>query len=90
MWFVYVLKSLSSKFIYVGSTNNLDRRLNEHNQLKVLSTKHYAPFKICAYVAVETEKQARVLEKYFKTGSGKAVLYKRIIGENPLANEAIA
>lgn len=36
-------------------------------------------FELEAYVAVKTEQKARQLEKYFKTGSGKAVLYKRIL-----------
>jgi len=31
------------------------------------------------YIAVQTERKARELEKYFKIGSGKAVLYKRIL-----------
>jgi hypothetical protein len=34
---------------------------------------------------VETERKARGLEKYFKTGSGKALLKKRI-----LADEAVS
>ena len=34
---------------------------------------------LVAYVAVPTERKARKLEKYFKTGSGKAVLKKRIL-----------
>jgi hypothetical protein len=32
-----------------------------------------------AYVAVPTVRKAKELEKYFKTGSGKAVLKKRIL-----------
>lgn len=36
-------------------------------------------FKLEAYVAVKTEKKAQELEKYFKTGSGRAVLNKRIL-----------
>ncbi len=79
MWFVYILKSKSSEFIYIGSTNDLERRLKEHNDLKSQSTKSYAPFEITAYVAVSTETKARELEKYFKTGSGKAILKKRIL-----------
>ena len=79
MWFVYILKSLSHDYIYIGSTNDLDRRLQHHNERLSKSTAPYAPFEIEAYVAVKTEKQARALEKYFKTGSGKAVLKKRIL-----------
>jgi len=78
-WFVYILRSLSKEFSYIGSTNNLQRRLREHNDGLVHSTKAYKPYKIVAYVAVETEQKARDLEHYFKTGSGKAVLKKRII-----------
>ncbi len=79
MWFVYILKSLNSEFIYIGSTNDLNRRLQEHNDLKTQSTRPYAPFEMLAYVAVKTETKARELEHYFKTESGKAILKKRIL-----------
>ena len=79
MWFVYILRSLSADFIYIGSTNDLDRRLTEHNDGLNQSTKAYRPYKIQAFVAVETEAKARELERYFRTGSGKAILKKRII-----------
>lgn len=78
-WFVYILKSQRVSFTYIGSTNDLQRRLWEHNNGLVQSTKAYMPLHIAAYVAVETEKHARQLEAYFKTGSGKAVLKKRIL-----------
>ena len=78
-WFVYILRSNSKDFTYVGSTNNLTRRLREHEEGLVQSTKAYRPLLLEAYVAVSTEKKARELEKYFKTGSGKAILRKRIL-----------
>ena len=81
MWFVYIIKSTTKKYTYIGSTNNINRRLTEHNNGIVASTKPYIPFKLKAYIAVETEGQARKLEKYFKTGSGKAVLNKRILSD---------
>jgi hypothetical protein len=43
------------------------------------STKYYAPFVLNAYVALNSKTKAIELEKYFKTGSGKAVLKKRIL-----------
>ena len=78
-WFVYVLKSKNTNFRYIGSTNNLERRFNEHNDGKSLSTKHYAPFLMETFICVNTEAKARKLEKYFKTGSGRAILRKRIL-----------
>jgi putative endonuclease len=79
MWYVYVIKSKVADFLYIGSTYDLDRRLSEHNQGKSQSTKAYAPYEIVAFVAVQTEAKARELEKYFKTGSGKAILKNRIL-----------
>ncbi len=78
-WFVYILLSRVKAFMYVGSTNNLCRRLWEHNEGLTQSTKPYRPLQLVAYVAVGTERKARELEKYFKTGSGRAVLKKRIL-----------
>ena len=82
MWYVYVLKSVNHPFIYIGSTNDVDRRLEEHNAGLNQSTKHCIPYDLLeAYVAVRTEEKARKLEKYFKAGSGKAVLNQRILME---------
>lgn len=44
---------------------------------QVTSTKAYLPVALKAYIAVETEANARQLEQYFKTGSGKAFANKR-------------
>ena len=79
MWYVYIIESIEQDFLYVGRTWNVEKRLVEHNDRLVQSTKHYAPFELNAYVAVKTKQRALELEKYFKTGSGKAVLKKRIL-----------
>ena len=92
MWYVYILKSINSNFRYIGSTNNLKRRLLEHNEGLAQSTKHYKPFEFEAFIGVKTESQARNLERYFKTGSGKAILFKRILQKpvlKPNANDLI-
>ena len=80
MWFVYILKSEKHPFIYIGITDDLERRLKAHNEGLNQSTKHYAPFIVEAYVAVRSKTKAVELEKYFKGGSGKVVLKKRILG----------
>lgn len=78
MWYVYFLE-LSNGHIYIGSTNDIDRRVEQHNNGDVQSTKSFKPAKLKSYVAVETEKHARELERYFKSGSGKAIALKRFI-----------
>jgi putative endonuclease len=76
MWYVYFLQ-LSNLDVYVGSTNDLRRRVATHQAGHVASTKHSLPAKLLSYVAVESEPRARSLEAYFKSGSGKAFAFKR-------------
>jgi len=83
MYFVYFLR-LDNDDIYIWSTNNLRRRLFEHNNHLVLSTKFSSIIKLLAYIVVPSEKRARNLEKYFKTGSGKAILKKRILTDEAI------
>jgi putative endonuclease len=78
MWYVYFLE-LANGDIYVGSTNDLKARVREHQRGDVISTRPFRPLKLRSYVAVETQGQARELERYFKTGSGKAVARKRFL-----------
>ena len=77
MWYVYFL-GLQNGDVYVGSTNDLRRRIASYEQGEVRSTKAHLPVTLRAYVAVQTEKHARQLEKYFKTGSGKAFAARRL------------
>ncbi len=44
MFYVYAIRSLVRNYIYVGLTNNVERRLKEHNQGENRSTKAYRPF----------------------------------------------
>ena len=44
MYFVYILNSLTRNYIYVGLTNNVDRRVAEHQRGKERATKPYRPF----------------------------------------------
>ena len=76
MWYVYFLQ-LSNGDIYVGSIDDLRRRVKSHNDGHVVSTKTLLPASLKADVAVETKALASSLERYFKSGSGKAVAKKR-------------
>ena len=79
MWYVYILRSARDHKVYVGSTNDLRRRLREHKEGKVGWTKDRLPVLLEAYIAVRHESVARELEKYLKSGSGIATLRKRIL-----------
>jgi putative endonuclease len=71
---VYAIKSNNRNYIYVGMSNNLERRLDEHNQRQNKSTKAYAPFTLLYSESFDSRSDARVKEKYLKSGVGKAFL----------------
>ena len=79
MWYVYILRSTIDKNLYIGSTDNIRRRLTKHNSGEVDSTRSRIPLSLEAYIAVKDQTKAIELEQYFKTGSGRALLQKRIL-----------
>ena len=82
MWYVYLLE-LSNGDVYVGSTNDLRRRFASHQNGDVISTSKNLPAVLRSYVAVQNEGHARRLERYFKSGSGKAFVNKRLLEKLP-------
>lgn len=71
MHYVYLFK-LSNGNYYTGRTNDLRRRLREHETGNNLTTKRFLPIKLVNYLAFDTEYKAEVFEQYLKTGSGIA------------------
>ena len=74
MYFVYAIRSLVDKRIYVGITENPERRLSEHNKGRTKSTKGYVPWELFYQEKVITRTDARNREKFLKSGCGKEFL----------------
>ena len=74
--FVYVLKSLTAPKSYVGMTDDLNRRLEEHNSGKHSYTKRYVPWEIIYKEEFSNYSDARKREKYLKSASGRRFLKK--------------
>jgi putative endonuclease len=85
MHFVYVLKSLKDGNFYTGFTNNLAKRLTEHNMGLTPSTKNRTPFELIYYEACRNRIDALHRERYLKTTYGKRYLRNRLA--NDLNNE---
>lgn len=66
MNYVYILESLKNGRYYIGSTNNLERRIKEHNTGKSRYTKLTKPFKIIYSESYNTRMGARKRELYLK------------------------
>jgi len=71
MFYVYMLKSTKKEYHYVGSTEDLKRRIEEHNQGKTKSIKHLVPFELLYYEAYKTRLLARKRELELKNNSFK-------------------
>jgi putative endonuclease len=75
-FFIYAIKSLEKNYIYVGMTDNPERRFEEHNSGKGRATKPYSPFRMIFLEKVGSREAARRREKYFKSGVRKEFLKK--------------
>ena len=71
MYFTYILKSKEFPKTYVGITDDLSRRLLQHNSGLHLYTKRYMPWEIIYSEKLADRIQARKREKYFKSSSGR-------------------
>ena len=71
---VYAIFDKPTKEIYVGLTNDLDRRMNEHKRGQSKYTKKYTDINLFYAEESANYKEARVREKYLKSGIGKEFL----------------
>jgi putative endonuclease len=73
MYTVYVLQDDSGK-LYKGCTNDLSRRLSEHNRGKTITTRRMNGLKIIYTEEYAIFDQARKRELYLKTAAGRRYL----------------
>ena len=80
MFFVYVLKSKKDGDLYIGFTNDLERRVDDHAKGLVASTKSRRPFELICCEGYKSRKDAQHREENLKLRSRAfAQLKKRII-----------
>ena len=77
MYYVYII-ALSNNTLYTGSTDDMRRRIKEHDGGKVNSTKHKRPLHLIHYEAYLLKSDAARREKYLKTTEGKRFLRQQI------------
>ena len=63
MFYIYLLKSKKDEGLYIGFTNSLKRRIEDHNNGLVLSTRLRRPFELIYCEGYKSEKDARKREK---------------------------
>ena len=70
---MYIIQSKSTGKYYTGITNDLNRRLSEHNKTKsnTIVSKNLTDFEFIYSEKVSNRIQARKREKYLKSGVGR-------------------
>ena len=74
MYYVYILKSTKDQRTYVGYCENVARRLQDHNAGRVDATKRRRPLKLLYTEDAPTLAQAKMRERYWKSGGGRRKL----------------
>lgn len=76
--FVYILKSSKNGRYYIGSTNNLERRIKEHSDGEAPATKYLRPLSLVFSQCFTTIEQARLIESKLKRFKSKKIIEKII------------
>ncbi len=72
-FFVYIIRSVSYGKLYIGQTQDLEKRISDHNKGRSNYTKTYKPWYILAYKTFDTRSEAMAAERNLK--NLKAHLY---------------
>ncbi|MBI4686154.1 MAG: GIY-YIG nuclease family protein [Nitrospirae bacterium] len=84
MYYVYFLRSRKNGSLYIGQTNNIDKRLERHNSGQIKSTKNRFPFDLIYSEKYNTRREAMLREKHLKSLAGikdkKAIIERLTLG----------
>ncbi len=83
MWYVYILRDrLNTSRYYLGYTENLKRRMREHEEKRSAYTGRLGEWELLYYEAYVLEKQARKRERKLKAhGRSWQLLKSRVTEE---------
>ncbi len=77
-YFTYALYSERFNRLYIGQSDDIDRRLKQHNTGRVNSTKYYKPCRLIYSEKFESRNEAVRREKELKLKTGREFLKKFI------------
>jgi len=72
-YYVYILRNESGR-LYIGYSEDVERRVADHNAGKVFATKPYIPYKLIFYEAYTSMVDAKRREMYLKTTKGRTTI----------------
>jgi|WetSurMetagenome_2_1015567.scaffolds.fasta_scaffold1357032_2 putative endonuclease len=78
MYYTYILRSERFKRFYIGSTNNIEKRLSGHNAGNTQSTKPFRPWKLLYSEECSTLPEARKREQEIKAWKNPQYMLKAL------------
>jgi len=76
---IYILQSRKNNRYYIGSTENIERRLNEHNEGRVKATRYLQPLELKFFHPFEKIREARQIEYKLKKLKNRKIIEKIIL-----------
>ena len=80
-YFIYILKSLKDNKLYIGQTNNLQKRIARHNKGEVKAARNRLPLVLIYNEIFQTRKEAMRREIYFKSLKNSKYIIKNFIAK---------
>ena len=77
--YLYIIRSICNGDLYVGICKDVARRVKEHNAGKNRYTKGLRPWTLAFTETFPSWETARKKEKYYKSGSGKEELKRKLV-----------
>ena len=75
MFNVYILRSISTNKRYIGQTQDIDKRLADHNEGNSRYTKNRGPWVLIYSEKCSSRSEAMSREKFLKSGKGRDFLH---------------
>ena len=84
MHYVYLLESQNdSSRRYIGISQDLQKRMADHNAGRSPHTSKYRPWRLMTYIAFQDKDRATAFEQYLKSGSGRAFAKRHLCTSDP-------
>ena len=80
MPYVYILLNETKTRTYTGVADDVEKRVREHNEGRVKSSRPYRPYRVIHVEEFETLSAARQKEEFYKSTTGRRRLKEMLFG----------
>ncbi len=88
MHYVYIIKSTRDGRYYIGSAEDPEKRLKEHNEGQTRSTRHRGPYRLVYKEPLDTKTDAIKREHEIKRFKGNSRFKRLINNASPSSSQA--